>query len=636
MIRKALLAIILIFTVLSASAAEPVKDCAYLDATVRRLNELQNEHDMEAIAELCREALTAPRDTLEAYPLSYAFYDCYIHALNALGKFGDVEPLVREGQPFFEASLKPTEEEYYSLRVMEIVALTLQGRWERATARLDEMAQISTENGGVVDYQVAFLAVKINEHRTSMDWRSDADRRVETVIEIAARLLAYVPPTVPEGAREWKKFFNTVVDLLELNHYDIDSAADERYWGRMLATLVVWFNTGCDFLPGHETMAYDLALLRKNFLDYHTAHLHKLPRRWQDVRRALAQGELAVEITMVPSEILILGHDYAAPAVVAMPESIMERIDAYTPTDAVAVNEMYTPGSPLHEVVELLKPYLDGISTLYISPANSLAQFNFGAAPYGDGCLDDAVDVVQMTTTADIEHVKKHAFDFAAARPTLFGGIDYGTAKGGYAFLPHSLCEVEVIKGLFPDADLYTGSEASEERFKSIDWRRTPRVLHIATHGFSLPQPDANALADSSSRIVAVRDRTGLIMAGANEAQRADGNDGILTSREIAGLDMQSVGLAVLSSCSSGMGDIANPTGVVYGVAEAMKSSGVKHLVVTLWDVPDEASAIAMESFYTALDAGLTPRKAIKAMRRRLIAAGYTHPYYWAPFLCLE
>lgn len=636
MIRKALLAIILIFSVLSASAAEPVKDCAYLDATVRRLNELQNGHDMEAIAELCREALTAPRDTLEAYPLSYAFYDCYIYALNALGKFGDVEPLVREGLPFVETALKPTDEGYYNLRFMEIVALTLQGRWERATARLDEMAKISAANGGVADHGVAMLAEKIEEHRTTMDWRRDADRRVETVIEIAARLLAYVPPTVPEGAREWKKFFNTVVDLLELNHYDIDSAADERYWGRMLATLVVWFNTGCDFLPGHETMAYDLALLRKNFLDYHTAHLHKLPRRWQDVRRALAQGELAVEITMVPSEILILGHDYAAPAVVALPESIMERIDAYTPTDAVAVNEMYTPGSPLQEVVELLKPYLGGISTLYISPTNSLAQFNFGASPYGDGCLDDALDVVQMTTTADIGHVKKHAFDFAAARPTLFGGIDYGAAKGGYAFLPHSLCEVETIKGLFPDADLYTGSKASEERFKSIDWRRTPRVLHIATHGFTLPQPDANTLADSTSRIVAVRDRTGLIMAGANEAHRSGGDDGILTSREIAGLDMQSVGLAVLSSCSSGMGDIAHPTGVVYGVAEAMKSSGVKHLVVTLWDIPDEASALAMESFYTALAAGLTPRNAIKAMRRSLITAGYTSPYYWAPFLCLE
>lgn len=109
MIRKFLLVSLLIFTALATSAVEPEKDCAYLDATVRRLNELQNGHDMEAIAELCREALTAPRDTLEAYPLSYAFYDCYIYALNASGKFGDVEPLAREGMPFFEASLKPTE-----------------------------------------------------------------------------------------------------------------------------------------------------------------------------------------------------------------------------------------------------------------------------------------------------------------------------------------------------------------------------------------------------------------------------------------------------------------------------------------------------------------------------------------------
>ena len=47
MIHKFLLAILLLFTAFTTEGAEPVKDVAYLDATVRRLNEMQNGHDMD-------------------------------------------------------------------------------------------------------------------------------------------------------------------------------------------------------------------------------------------------------------------------------------------------------------------------------------------------------------------------------------------------------------------------------------------------------------------------------------------------------------------------------------------------------------------------------------------------------------
>lgn len=72
------------------------------------------------------------------------------------------------------------------------------------------------------------------------------------------------------------------------------------------------------------------------------------------------------------------------------------------PSDAVNINEFYSPDSPLGKLTELLSPYLDGIHTLYISPTNLFSQFNFGAAPYNGRRLGDEFDVVQMTTTADI------------------------------------------------------------------------------------------------------------------------------------------------------------------------------------------------------------------------------------------
>lgn len=637
------------------------KDETYLDATIRLIDFYRNsEGTQQRRAELARNALAAPKSVLESYPLTYALYECYVQALNDLWKTTDVESIVKEGLPYVEESLKPTEQEYYNLRFMEIIAMTIMNRWERAESKLNDLTRIHNAFGNhVIDDEIRQLTEIVSRHKETMDWRKNADRHIDWAYDAATSMMMLNPANTEEGAETWKKFFNVLIDDLELNHYDISSPQDEKYWSRLLACAIVYFSSTCQEMPGREQLAYDLILLRKNFLDYHTGLLHKVPKRWQDVRESLSEGDIAVEITMYPDEILILGKDYEAPVAIPIPEELSERISEYTPTDAVIVNQYYSKGSPLSEIVDLLTPYIDGIKTIYLSPTNMYAQFNFGVAPFHDGRLDDYVRVVQMTTTADIAYCKKTSgIQPAPDSSVLIGGVDYDAEtsrtpkvdmtrssqlpddlRSGFGSLPYSLKEVENISTILgPDnCVLLTGKDATEEAFHNLSGTTGP-ILHIATHGYSIPkQPDAEN--DSISNIGSALTRTGLLLAGANKSLHDSPTllyDGILTSDEIAHLDLSHIQLAVLSFCSSGLGDLTNTTGIVYGVANAMKASGIPQILMALWDIPDEATSEAMTLFYKNLMTGITAREALELTRKDMISKGYNDPYYWASFMVLN
>lgn len=385
------------------------KDETYLDASLRLIDFCRSDDTKsQRMAELARNALSAPKEVLDNYANTYALYECYVQALNDLWKTSGVESIVKDGLPYVEKSLDPTNQEYYHLRFMEIIALTLMNRWERAESRLGEMDKINRELGNhIIDEEVARLSETIRSHKSTMNWRKNADQHINRIYDIASSMLLLNPASTEEGADNWKKFFNVLIDDLELNHYDISSPQDEKYWSRLLACAIVYFGSCCQEMPDREQVAYDLILLRKNFLDYHTGLLHKVPKRWQDIRESLSAGELAVEITMYPDELLILGKNFNKPMSIPISEELSERISGYTSADALLVNQYYSDDSPLSEIIELLSPHLDGISTLYLSPTNQYAQFNYGAIPFRGNRLEDFVNVVQMTTTADISHVKR-------------------------------------------------------------------------------------------------------------------------------------------------------------------------------------------------------------------------------------
>lgn len=637
------------------------KDETYLDASLRLIDFCRSDDTKsQRMAELARNALSAPKEVLDNYANTYALYECYVQALNDLWKTSSVESIVKDGLPYVEKSLDPTNQEYYHLRFMEIIALTLMNRWERAESRLAEMDKINRELGNhIIDEEVARLSETIRSHKSTMNWRKNADQHINRIYDIASSMLLLNPASTEEGADNWKKFFNVLIDDLELNHYDISSPQDEKYWSRLLACAIVYFGSCCQEMPDREQVAYDLILLRKNFLDYHTGLLHKVPKRWQDIRESLSAGELAVEITMYPDELLILGKNFNKPMSIPISEELSERISGYTSADALLVNQYYSDDSPLSEIIELLSPHLDGISTLYLSPTNQYAQFNYGAIPFRGNRLEDFVNVVQMTTTADISHVKRsREIHPSSDSSVLIGGVDYDAdvrlipliadvrssqlpeyLRSGFGYLPYSLTEVENISTILGKENcvLLLGQDATEESFSNLSGTRGS-ILHIATHGYSIPKRNDTA-NDTVSNIGSVLTRTGLLLAGANKNLHESATlkyDGILTSEEITKLDLSHIQLAVLSFCSSGLGDLTNTTGVVYGVANAMKTSGVPQILISLWDIPDEATSVAMTSFYQHLMTGVSIHEALPLTRKDLISNGYSDPYYWASFVILN
>jgi CHAT domain-containing protein len=200
--------------------------------------------------------------------------------------------------------------------------------------------------------------------------------------------------------------------------------------------------------------------------------------------------------------------------------------------------------------------------------------------------------------------------------------------------------EIDSIHKIFAKAEykvtIREGFAASEESFKELGrGKPSPRILHIATHGFffadSLLQKTENPL-----------NRSGLILTGANYAWKKGRpmtgmEDGILTAFEIGQMNLQNTELVVLSACETGLGYIENNEGV-FGLQRAFKRAGVRNLMVSLWSIPDKATQVLMTRFYkNCLEKNMTLRVALNEAQQWMRGQEvYKNPYYWAGFILLE
>jgi len=173
-------------------------------------------------------------------------------------------------------------------------------------------------------------------------------------------------------------------------------------------------------------------------------------------------------------------------------------------------------------------------------------------------------------------------------------------------------------------------------------------VLHLATHGFFLGGRCTSALdakvTEFGDSIPAIGDNplllSGLAMAGANHRDAAGPNeeDGILTAEEIASLDLNGVDWAVLSACDSGVGEIKAGEGV-FGLRGAFQVAGARTVIMSLWQVEDQATRQWMTALYkNRFRRGLGTAESVRAaslqlLSQRRAASQSTHPFYWAGFI---
>jgi MYXO-CTERM domain-containing protein len=202
--------------------------------------------------------------------------------------------------------------------------------------------------------------------------------------------------------------------------------------------------------------------------------------------------------------------------------------------------------------------------------------------------------------------------------------------------------EAKTIHTLFPDSRVLTGAEATEEALKAV---HAPRLLHLATHGFFLPErpvPEALLHATGGEPTAAERAailqrenpllRSGIALAGFN--QRKSGiDDGVLTALEAAGLDLYGTRLVVLSACETGLGRASSGEGV-YGLRRALSMAGAETQVMSLWQVDTGRTRELMQSYYGRLKGKGGRSESMRNVQLAMLENPETaHPNLWSSFI---
>ncbi len=178
--------------------------------------------------------------------------------------------------------------------------------------------------------------------------------------------------------------------------------------------------------------------------------------------------------------------------------------------------------------------------------------------------------------------------------------------------------------GKLLDVQPWLQEDALEARLKTS---RSPRIVHLATHGFFLEKAETKdtplfeGAIDAPGRLSGrgmenPMLRSGLALAGANTwinhgTPPEEAEDGLLTAEDVTGLNLLDSDLVVLSACDTGLGEIHVGEGV-FGLRRALVLAGATTLIRSLWKVDDLATAILMNRLYENLLEGQRRDEALR------------------------
>lgn len=171
--------------------------------------------------------------------------------------------------------------------------------------------------------------------------------------------------------------------------------------------------------------------------------------------------------------------------------------------------------------------------------------------------------------------------------------------------------EIGAISRWFPVKE-YLGEEATEANFKAVI--RHPAILHLAMHSFTDP--------DNSQYSCLLFD-----------TRKDTLEDGKLFNYEIS-LSRINSAMVVLSACNTGTGTLSHGEGII-SLARGFILAGALSVVITSWDINDEASANIISRFYFHLSKGEKKADAMRLAKLEYLKTHppvYTNPYFWAGY----
>ncbi|MFN9618394.1 MAG: CHAT domain-containing protein [Synechococcaceae cyanobacterium] len=314
-------------------------------------------------------------------------------------------------------------------------------------------------------------------------------------------------------------------------------------------------------------------------------------------------------------------------------------------------------------LLDPLAPHIASARQLFLSPDGEINNVPLAALPINDSdplaspTLGEHKTLHLLTTGRDLLPPRQPTTGTSQA-PLVIANPDYDaylpTAPAAAATttpqtrsgdslnerwypLANTKDEGDAVRDLLAGT-LLQGPQATTTRLQQA---QAPRILHIATHGFFLPdQPrDLNtndpfhSLTRLELPLLTQEDpllRSGIVLAGANQPTANPSDDGRLTALEATALSLEGTELVTLSACSTGLGSNATGEGV-YGLQRALRVAGARSTLLSLWKVDDAATRVFMENYYSLLLQGVGRGEALRRVQRQFRnIPGLNHPHFWA------
>ncbi len=159
------------------------------------------------------------------------------------------------------------------------------------------------------------------------------------------------------------------------------------------------------------------------------------------------------------------------------------------------------------------------------------------------------------------------------------------------------------------------GEQATESNFKK--YANNYDILHLAMH----------AVIDNQDPLFSK-----LVFSTSGDSLE----DGLLNTHEIYNMKFNAR-LAVLSSCSSGEGQLKKGEGVI-SLARGFSYAGCPSLIMTLWEVEDKTGVDLMVRFYHYLKKGCHKDIALQKAKLDFIKNNpysFSHPFFWSTYICI-
>jgi CHAT domain-containing protein len=634
--------------------------------TLVSLNNLAVVYDVQGrygdAEPLYREALEGMREVRGSrHPDTVVSLNNLAFVYQTMGRYGEAEPLYLEALQTGREVLGPRHPRTLATQRNMVAFLVTQNRRAEAVGMLQQMESnllgwigqelYSTEAGTVrrqlVSSQATFQDAVLS--LATAEGSSDARRLAGTVM-LRFKLLqgeeeAYLARLTRQSQDPQVRMLADEIGKLRLELAAAARGAPEAFEKTLSA------------LDAKQKALVDASPEYNDRMRVLTANL-------EDVRRALPAGAVLIEFRqfrLVDSRTGALGEPRFAgmllsgseePVVVDLgPASQLQQLA--TALDDPAAAKLY------QRLTVPFEQKLAAATTVYVAPDGILNLVPFARLRLADGRYWwERQEVHLLQTGRDLLRPNP---DTPARGLLALGGIDFGAApaetgqqdsiffaaagsdrqsavtraagtfRHGFAPLPATADEVKDVSEWYQllrtdePTDIWQGANASKDRLLAL--KATPRVLHLATHGFYRPNESREPMLLS-----------GIALAGANLELAGTGTNGILFALEAEGLNLDGTELVVLSACDTAQGGLDYSEGV-FGLARALRTAGARNVLVTLWKLNDGEAHDFMVDFYKRwlTQDHSDPAKALRDTQLSWMKQDNRRdPRAWAPYVLIE